>query len=61
MAKLIDGKIPAFTECPYKSKCNPEICNHQGSDHQVAFSCAFARAYELLEKRQKEKIKNGVY
>lgn len=47
---LVDGNIPAHTECFYRNKC--EIaesgnCRHLGLDHPVAFSCAAARSFEV--------------
>ncbi|MBL7023780.1 MAG: hypothetical protein ISR90_07005, partial [Candidatus Marinimicrobia bacterium] len=44
------GKIPAFTECPYKEKCwifKDKTCHHEGVDHDVDFSCASARWHDL--------------
>lgn len=49
---LIEGKIPAFTECFYKAKCEIAIggvCKHQGNEHNVPFSCASARAFEITK------------
>ncbi len=51
--KLINGRIPAKEECPYKSRCPIEkagACKHQGVNHPVAFSCAMARGYELIDR-----------
>jgi hypothetical protein len=55
--KLIDGRIPAFTECPYKDKCEAKVCHHTGTKHKIPFSCAFARAFELLEKYQSSYVR----
>ena len=49
---LVDGKIPANTNCAYKEKCEifqAQKCHHKGVDHPVAFSCAVARAFELTQ------------
>ena len=50
--KLVDGKIPANTLCPFKEKCDPkgDFCHHKGTEHQVPFSCAFARGFEITQK-----------
>lgn len=51
MSKLIQGKIPAFTECPYKNKCSSITtgnCNHTGIMHTKAYSCGFARAFQIF-------------
>lgn len=43
---LVDGKIPANTECPFRDKCNiakNNECKHNGKNHEVEFSCASAR------------------
>lgn len=53
-----NGCIPAHTECPFKSECPlaipepglPDLtsCLHQGVQHNVAFSCAMARTFEIV-------------
>lgn len=51
--RLVDGKIPAFAECPYSSKCvnkGAGLCYHLGEEHNVAYSCATARAFEMVQK-----------
>lgn len=52
MTKLVDGKIPALTECPYKDECPMArtSCHHKGKDHTVPFSCGAARAFALIHK-----------
>ena len=50
---LVDGLIPAHTECPYKSKCAfaiKDACWHKGRFHDVAFSCGAARGWALVER-----------
>jgi len=50
---LINGKIPAHTECPYKDKCEykkSNTCHHQGKGHPREFSCGIARGFSLDEK-----------
>lgn len=59
--KLIDGKIPAFTFCPFKEKC--EIwelnnCLHLGNKHPCTFFCAVARTFEIIEKDEGEYDEN---
>lgn len=49
---LVDGRIPANTECPFRSQCqiaSAGVCNHHGKDHPVPFSCAVARGFAMLE------------
>lgn len=60
MWKKLDknGRIPSYTECPFRGQC--EIgesvgpgagqCHHYGKDHCFEFSCASARAFDLLFK-----------
>jgi hypothetical protein len=52
MTKLVDGRIPPLTECPYKAECPMAgtSCHHKGTEHKVAFSCGAARAFELIHK-----------
>lgn len=53
MSKLVDGKIPAFTSCPFEGQCPVKqegSCHHQGAQHEVAFSCAAARGFDIIEK-----------
>ena len=50
MTKLVDGCVPAFTDCPYRKECGnygKECCQQKGKDHKVPFSCAIARGFEL--------------
>ena len=66
MSKLVNGRIPAHTECPFRAQCgfawpdeNNEIrCHHRGVDHEVDFSCAFARGWAMVAKY--EKVDNKV-
>jgi hypothetical protein len=51
MSQLVAGKIPAQTECPFLVECGmSERCHHQGKEHPVAFSCATARAYDMIKE-----------
>ena len=54
MTKLTDGMIPPHTECPSISKCKlagtQGQCSHEGEQHEVAFSCALARAFDLMDE-----------
>jgi hypothetical protein len=63
-SKLVDGKIPAYMECPFRGKCEiakENICNHRGVFHNVMYSCASARAFDLIEayRRDAEKKESG--
>ena len=51
MTELVNGKIPANTECPYQAKCVAKqdgTCGHKGIDHTVPFSCGYARAFKIF-------------
>jgi hypothetical protein len=51
MNKLVNGKIPANTECPWKTKCGlVQGCHHKGINHDIPFSCAAARGFEIMER-----------
>lgn len=48
---LVTGLVPAGAVCPFTDKCGVRSdgnCKHKGAQHEVAFSCALARAYDLL-------------
>jgi len=49
--KLVNGKIPANTVCPFKSEC-PYVplkeCGHKGVEHKVAYSCGTARLFNIM-------------
>lgn len=50
---IIDGRIPPRTECPYRSECpiaSAGECRHRGIDHDVYFSCATARLFEIVKR-----------
>lgn len=53
-SKLKNGLIPAGTECPFKDECNSSLCKHQGVWHTVNFSCAFARGFDLIHRKDGE-------
>lgn len=49
---LINGCIPPHTECPWKSEClaaKKHSCHHTGKRHEVSFSCALARGFDLVD------------
>lgn len=55
MNKLINGKIPVGSECPYKEKCSEAIrgaCGHKGKEHTVAYSCGYARLFAMIGERK---------
>lgn len=56
MSQLKDGLIPKNTECPYISDCDPngKKCPtiHKGLEHNVDFSCAIARGFDISYKRR---------
>lgn len=52
--KLINGRIPPHTPCPYKNQCGDSYngnCNHKGVEHSVAYSCGYARLFAIMEKK----------
>lgn len=55
---LVNGSVPANTECPYKFECADfarNFCIHLGKNHPVPFSCAMARSFEITVKPKKKK------
>ena len=55
MSKLKDGLILAYTDCPYREECGEygkQHCKQNGVEHKVDFSCAFARAHDLINERK---------
>ena len=52
MSKLSNGLIPPKTICPFDEKCpmgQGKGCPHRGKEHSVAFSCAIARAFDIMK------------
>ena len=50
---MINGKIPAHTECEHKRICpffGAGKCLHKGVEHNVEFSCGAARVFEREKK-----------
>lgn len=50
---LVEGNIPANTECPFASQCvfkTEGQCKHKGVEHHIPFSCASARAFDLINR-----------
>jgi len=48
-----EGRIPVNAECPYAKICKHKRengCHHYGTDHGFVFSCATARAYDIVLK-----------
>ena len=54
---LVNGRIPAREDCPYRSKCQTAHngdCKHKGAELQLNdFSCASARYFALVEKNNR--------
>lgn len=47
---LTTGKIPAGSTCPFAGKCDSKLrgqCAHTGVTHTSAFSCGYARLFDL--------------
>lgn len=54
MSHLVEGRIPAHACCPWRSQCPlasglDPACRHTGVEHDVPFSCASARAFEICD------------
>ncbi len=49
VGKLVNGKVPANTPCPFSDECMME-CPCNGKPCTWAYSCALARSYELSEE-----------
>jgi hypothetical protein len=55
-----DGLIPAHTICPFKESCGlADGCHHKGHNHEIPFSCAAARGFDMVARDKLErKLKN---
>jgi hypothetical protein len=54
MTQLVQGKIPAFTDCPFRAQCHMGTngqCGQKGVEHPVPFSCGMARAIALVTRK----------
>jgi hypothetical protein len=52
-----DGCIPAHIVCPFRKPCGDyakECCEHKGKKHEVPYSCAIARGFDLSQQHDKE-------
>lgn len=63
MKELVNGRIPAYTRCPFREECpfangRKPACHHQGVDHPVPFSCATARLFVIIKQDQPESVFN---
>lgn len=61
---LVNGKIPANTECPWLVKCEIASlgrCNHKGKEHDCAFSCSMARGFAIIEEREKKESSQPLF
>lgn len=55
MTKLVNGLIPANTDCPFRSCCSSARlgnCHHLGAVNPRPYSCGTARAFDLIEQRK---------
>jgi len=53
VSELVNGRIPAHQECPYRAECpvaKAGDCHHRGVDHDCAFSCALARLFKIVKR-----------
>lgn len=47
------GRIPPRTVCPFRARCSfasAGACHHEGEAHPVAYSCATARGFALIDR-----------
>lgn len=54
-SKLVHGKIPAGTICPFRGECElakADSCGHLSEAHTIAYSCGAARAYDLFSDKK---------
>lgn len=54
--RLVNGKIPKWQECPFRKHCGiakKRACKHKGVEHPCEFSCASARAFDMVMVRVK--------
>jgi hypothetical protein len=50
---LTNGMIPKGTSCPFIGRCDlaDDGCLHRGKNHGCEFSCAVARAFEMMDEK----------
>jgi hypothetical protein len=51
---LVDGLVPKDSECPFKKGCEIYKENACRKTDQVAFSCATARGFDLIQQYRKK-------
>ena len=52
---LVNGRIPAGQECPYRTECTEAQnghCGHQGVNHTVPYSCGYARLFKIFKEQE---------
>lgn len=62
MTKLVEGKIPPHTECPFAKECEIKSmgkCWHKGVEHNVYFSCGAARGFDIVDRFTKQAGSNN--
>lgn len=62
MSKLINGLIAAGTACPFLDKCKFRVHTCPGVDDKTKpnhFSCAAARAFDMIDKAEAEQPGSG--
>lgn len=53
-----NGRIPVATICPFKEQCTiaqDDNCHHKGQDHPGEFSCALARGFDMIARKDANK------
>jgi hypothetical protein len=56
-SKLLDGRIPAYQECPFRKDCRiaqDNECHHMGKFSANEFSCGLARAFDLIQRYERK-------
>lgn len=58
ITKLVAGRIPALTVCPFRAQCayhaNSQCNIDGGGTNTKDFSCAVARAYDLIQRNTQD-------
>lgn len=57
--QLTNGNIPPHTRCRFAETCEVTNCPHRGILHETEFTCATARALEMVETYEAENRKDG--
>ena len=56
-SKLVDGRIPAYQECPFRKDCRiaqDSECHRMGKFVAHEYSCGLARAFDLIQRYERK-------